>query len=225
VIGWGTDDLRKLVSSPELPALVIAHRVWGPAWWLALLAMITSAWGVSLAGQNVATRMWFRMGRCGVLPAAFGNVHPVRRTPTLAVTAQLALSAVFGLVLPWWMGPMEFFVFSVGFVLVLAVIFIYVAANIGVVKYYWTSARAEFSWLLHFVFPLGTSAILIYSLYASFVPVPASPNNWSPAAAGIWLLLGILILIWMKLSGNETWLSKAADIIEEREVPQANESK
>ena len=30
VIGWGTNDLHKLVSSQELPALVIAHRVWGP---------------------------------------------------------------------------------------------------------------------------------------------------------------------------------------------------
>ena len=89
---------------------------------------------------------------------------------------------------------MQFFVFSVGFVLVLAVILIYVAANIGVVKYYWTSARQEFSWLLHFVFPLGTSAVLVYSIYASFVPLPASPNNWSPAVAGIWLVLGILIL-------------------------------
>jgi hypothetical protein len=86
------------------------------------------------------------------------------------------------------------FAFSIGFVLVLAVILIYVAANIGVVKYYWTSAHKEFSWLPHFVFPLGTSVILIYSLYASFVPVPASPNNWSPAVAGIWLLLGIFIL-------------------------------
>ena len=225
VIGWGTDDLRKLVSSSELPALVIAHRIWGPLWWLALLAMITSAWGVCLAGQNVATRMWYRMGRCGVLPAAFGKVHPVRRTPTLAVTAQLALSVVFGLVLPWWIGPMQFFVFSVGFVLVLAVILIYVAANVGVVKYYWTSARKEFSWLLHFLFPLGTSAILIYSIYASFVPLPASPNNWSPAVAGIWLLLGMFILVWMRLSGNESWLSKAADIIEEREESQAGESK
>ncbi|HWU54313.1 MAG TPA: APC family permease [Rhizomicrobium sp.] len=219
VIGWGTDDLRKLVSSPELPALVIAHRVWGPLWWLALVAMITSAWGVSLAGQNVATRMWYRMGCCGVLPAAFGRVHPMRRTPTLAVTAQLALSTVFGLALPALMGPMEFFVFAIGFVLVLAVILIYVAANIGVIKYYRISAREEFNWLLHFVFPLGTSAVLIYSLYASFVPLPASPNNWSPAVAGLWLVLGIVVLVWMRLSGNETWLSKAAEIIEEREVP------
>jgi hypothetical protein len=52
--------------------------------------------------------------------------------------------------------------------------------------------------------------------------LPASPNNWSPAVTGIWLLLGILVLLWMRLSGNESWLPKAADIIEEREVPKAD---
>jgi len=217
VIGWGINDLPKLASSSELPALVIAHRVWGPLWWLTLLAMITSAWGASLACQNVATRMWYRMGRAGVLPAAFGRVHPVHKTPTAAITAQLILSILLGFILPWWMGPMQFFVFSLGFVLVLAVILIYIAANVGVVKYYMTSARSEFSWLLHFVFPVGTSLILLYSVYVSFVPPPASPNNWSPLVVGIWLLLGAIVLVWMKMSGNEQWLSKAADIIAEHE--------
>jgi amino acid transporter len=151
------------------------------------------------------------------LPASFGNVHPVRRTPTTAITAQFILSVLLGFVLPAWMGPMEFFVFSLGFVLVLAVILIYIAANIGVVKYYWTQARSEFNWVLHFIFPVGTSLILVYSVYASFVPLPAGLNGWSPLVVGIWLLLGIIILFWMKASGNEAWLSKAAEIIVERE--------
>ena len=109
------------------------------------------------------------------------------------------------------------FVFSLGFVLVLAVILIYIAANIGVVKYYWTQARSEFNWLLHFVFPVGTSLILIWSVYTAFNPFPAPPNNWSPLVVAIWLLLGIVILIWMKATGNESWLSKAAEIIVEHE--------
>jgi len=52
VIGWGVSNLPKLVASPELPALVIAHRVWGSFWWLALFAMFTSVLGASLACQN-----------------------------------------------------------------------------------------------------------------------------------------------------------------------------
>src|SRR4030088_437330 len=84
IIGWGNDNLANLPGSPELPALVIAHRVWGGLWFLALLAMFTSVIGASLACQNVATRMWYRMGQSGVLPKAVGTVHPGRKTPTAA---------------------------------------------------------------------------------------------------------------------------------------------
>jgi amino acid transporter len=217
VIGWGTNDLPKLVSSAEIPALVIAHRLWGGLWWLTLLAMISSCFGVCLACQNVATRMWYRMGRAGVLPAALGQVHPVRKTPTNAVTAQLIVSAALGFVLPGWMGPLNFFIFDQGFVLVLAIILIYIVANIGVIRYYMTKARSEFNWLLHFVFPTATSLLLAYSVYAAFTPFPAPPNNWTPHVVGVWLLLGILILIWMKLARKEEWLSKAGEIIVEHE--------
>jgi len=216
VIGWGVNNLGKLVTSPELPALVIAHRVWGSLWFLALIAMLTSVFGASPACQNVATRMWFGMGRSGVLPAAYGRVHPVRKTPTFAVTTQLVLSAVLGLLGAWWLGPTKLFILTLGFVLVIAVIVIYVAANIGVVRYYWREQRAAFNWLLHFVFPVGTSAVLIYSLYKSFSPFPVHPYNWSPFIVGVWLLIGIGILAVLRWRGNEGWLEKASAIVEER---------
>jgi hypothetical protein len=97
------------------------------------------------------------------------------------------------------------------------VIFIYVVANIGIIHYFWTTARGEFSWLRHFLFPAGTSLVLVYSLYISFVPPPANPNNWAPWVAGLWLLLGMAILWWMKLAGREDWLSRAAEVITEHE--------
>jgi amino acid transporter len=216
VIGWGTSNLSKLPTSAELPALVIAHRVWGAVWWFALIAMFTSVFGASLACQNVATRMWFGMGRSGVLPAAFGRVHPVRKTPTAAVTMQFVLSAVLGLLVAWWLGPDKLFILLLGFVLVIAVIFIYVAANIGVVRYYWREDRANFNWILHFVFPVGTSVVLLYSLYRSFKPFPVHPYNWSPFIVGAWLLIGIAILVVLRARGNEGWLAKAGAAITER---------
>lgn len=218
VIGWGTDDLANLKTSAEVPGLVIAHRVWGGMWWLTLLAMITSVLGASLACQNVATRMWYSMGRVGVLPAAFGRVHPTRKTPTTAVTAQLILSVVLGFGGPWLLGgPWPFFIFLIAFVLVLGVIFVYVAANVGLVVYFWTKARERFSWIKHFIFPIGTSLVLLYSIYAAFVPLPAAPNNWTPLVALIWLGIGVAIIAWKKMSGDEAWLSKAAEVIGERE--------
>jgi len=218
VIGWGTDDLPNLTKSAEVPALVIAHRVWGDLWWLTLLAMITSALGVCLACQNVATRMWYSMGRAGALPASFGKVHPERKTPTTAITAQLILSAALGLVGAGLMGPWPFFIFLIAYVLVLGVIFVYIMANIGVFVHYWTKARDEFSWIKHFVFPVGTSGVLIWSIYAAFVQLPpAEPNNWTPVVAALWLVLGIVVLIVMKALGKEQWLARAAAIVAEQE--------
>ena len=218
VIGWGVDDLPNLKTSSEVPGLVIAHRVWGGMWWLTLLAMITSVLGASLACQNVATRMWYSMGRSGVLPKSFSKVHPTRKTPTNAVTAQLILSIVLGFGGPWLLGgPWPFFIFLIAFVLVLGVIFVYVAANVGLVVYFWTKARNEFSWIKHFIFPVGTSLVLIYSIYAAFVPLPAPPNNWTPVVAVAWLILGIIILVVMKAVGKQDWLARAAAIVAEQE--------
>lgn len=218
VIGWGVDDLPNLKTSAEVPGLVIAHRVWGGMWWLTLLAMITSVLGASLACQNVATRMWYSMGRSGVLPRSLGKVHPTRKTPTNAVTAQLILSVVLGFGGPWLLGgPWPFFIFLIAFVLVLGVIFVYVAANVGLVVYFWTKARDEFSWIKHFIFPVGTSLVLIYSIYAAFVPLPAPPNNWTPLVALIWLGLGVAIIVWKKVTGDEAWLTRTAEVIGERE--------
>jgi amino acid transporter len=220
-IGWGTQHLNKLVASPELPALVIAHRVWGSLWWLALLAMFTSVFGASLACQNVATRMWYGMGRSGVLPASFGRVHPTRKTPTTAVTAQFVLSAVLGLVLGQWLGPDKTFILFLGFVLVIAVIFVYIVANLGVVLYYWREKREEFNWILHFIFPIGTSIVLIYSLYKSFNPFPAHPYNWSPFIVGAWFVAGIGVLLYLRARGDESWLEKAGAVVNERtETPE-----
>jgi amino acid transporter len=67
--------------------------------------MFTSVIGASLACQNVATRMWCRMGQSGVLPKAAGTVPPVRKTPTVAIHVQFALSILRGLVLAGIFGP------------------------------------------------------------------------------------------------------------------------
>ena len=216
IIGWGVDNLSNLPTSAELPALVVAHRIWGGLWWLALLAMFTSVIGASLACQNVATRMWYRMGRAGVLPKALGDVHPTRKTPTNAITAQFIVSILLGLGAAAIWGPDKIFVFSVGFVLVLGVIFVYVMANVGVVLYYWRERRQEFNWIYHFVFPVGTSIILLYSVYASFNPLPAAPYNLTPVVVGVWLLLGIAVLVMLSVRGGQDWLQKAGEIVEER---------
>jgi amino acid transporter len=216
VIGWGWATLGKLPSSAELPALVIAHRVWGAAWVFALLAMFTSVMAASLATQNVATRMWYGMARSGALPRPIGRVDPHRKTPTVAVALQFVISMALALIGGGLLGPAKFFILLVGFCLVIAVIFVYSMGNIGVLVHYWRHRRGEFNWILHFVFPVGTTAVLIYSLVKSFSPFHASPNNWSPVIVGAWMLLGVAVLVILKVRGGEEWLQKAGDIIDNR---------
>jgi amino acid transporter len=216
VIGWGWTQLAKLPGSAEIPALVIAHRVWGAAWFLALMAMFTSVMAASLATQNVATRMWYGMARSGALPRAVARVSPKRKTPTVAILLQFALSMALGLIGGALLGPEKFFILLVGFCLVIAVIFVYSMGNIGVVVHYWRHRRSQFNWLLHFVFPVGTTAVLIYSLIKSFSPFPASPNNWSPVIVGAWMLVGVAVLVILKVRGGETWLQKAGEIVDGR---------
>lgn len=205
VVGWGVTDLAALTSSEELPALVLGHRLWGGAWVLLLVAMLTSVIGASLACQNVASRMWFGMARSGALPAQVARVHPVHRTPTVAIGLQCLLTAALGLGVAALVGPEQTFVMVLGFVLVIAVIFVYLMANLGVVVHYWRHQRQRFNWLLHFVFPLGTSAVLVYSLVRSFTPFPESPYNWSPAIVAAWFLLGCAALLWLRARGRESW--------------------
>src|SRR5580693_2875459 len=177
VIGWGWLNIAKLPGSAELPALVIAHRVWGAAWSVALFAMFTSVMAASLATQNVATRMWYGMARTGVLPRVVAHVDPKRKTPTVAVLLQFLLSIGLAFIGGGLLGPASFFILMVGFCLVLAVIFVYSMGNIGVVVHYWRHRRREFNWVLHFIFPVGTTAILIYSLVKSFSPFPRFPRQ------------------------------------------------
>jgi amino acid transporter len=161
------------------------------------------------------------MGQSGVLPTIVGTVHPVRKTPTVAIHVQFAISILLGIVVSLIFGPDKIFVLTVGFVLVIGVIFVYVMANVGVLLYYWRERRQEFNWILHFVFPVGTSLVLIYSLYASFNPFPAFPYNLSPFIVAAWLIIGIVFLVGLRMRGNEEWLKKAGDIVaERRETPE-----
>src|ERR1700678_975136 len=148
IIGWGTSILtgsspKALVNSPDLPGLAIAHRLWGGAWVLVLAALFSSTLAVCQSCNNVATRGWYKMGETGTLPAWFGKVHPRYKTPTNAILANMVRSTAVGLVAAMLLTASRSYLLIDGLVLVLAVLFIYVAANIAVFLYYLRQRRGE----------------------------------------------------------------------------------
>lgn len=217
LVGWGTSNASGLAGSSELPALVLAHRFWGGAWVIMMFAFLNSTLAVCLATANVGTRMWYGMARNGSFPKALARVDPVHKSPVNAILVQLALSLVVGIGVGIAFGADVSFYFVDGLILVLAVTTVYIMANIAVFMFYRRERRAEFNPLVHVVFPLISSAALIYAVYKSFFPGPGSPYQWSPVVDGVWLLIGVAILFAMWARGKEDWLETAGASLAEAE--------
>jgi len=221
MIGWGTKAVASIPTSPEFPALVLAHRFWGGAWFLVLLALFSSVMAVSQAANNVSTRMWFGMARAGVLPKQLSYVHPRYQTPVNTILLQLALSVALAFIFGFWLGPDVAFFLLQGLMLVIAVIVVYSAANVGVLLYFWREARDEFNPFMHAVIPVVSTAVLIYLLYKSFDPPPSAPYNVAPWVVIAWVVLGVGILYTMNRRGREDWPMRAGAIMAEGDVADA----
>jgi amino acid transporter len=226
IIGWGTNVLtgsspKALVNSPDLPGLGIAHRLWGAGWVFVLAALFSSTLAVCQSCNNVSTRIWYKMGETGTLPAWFGKVHPKYKTPTNAILANLVLSLVIGLGVGLLLNASRSYLLINGLVLVLAVLYIYVSANVAVFLYYLRQRRDEFNWLLHVVFPVVSTAALVYVTIKSFQPFPGFPYNYAPLIDGIWLAIGVAILVTLWVRKKDDWIAKAgAATVEADTIPE-----
>ena len=218
IVFWGTitgfgNDTEAVKTAVPVPALVLAHRVWGGAWIIVLFAFLNSVAAVCIACANVGTRMWYSMARSGSFPKALATVHPKHKTPTNAILLQMALNIVAGIYVGLVWHPDIGFYLVTGLLLVLAVSVAYILANAAVFRFYWTEHRSEFNWILHFVFPVASTGVLLYAIYKSF-PL-ATPYDLAPIVDGAWLVIGIVILVVLRARGNESWLTKAGASIGE----------
>jgi amino acid transporter len=218
IVFWGVitgfgNDASAITGASELPALALAHRVWGAGWVIILIAFLNSALAVQIACANVGTRMWYGMARSGSFPKVLAKVHPAHKTPINAILLEMVVNAVVGLYVGYVFGPDIGFFLMTGLILVLAVSFAYIFANVAVFRLYWTEFRSEFNVILHVVFPIVSSLVLLYAIYKSF-PL-ASPFDLAPPVDGLWFIVGIVILIVLRARGNEDWLAKAGESIAE----------
>jgi amino acid transporter len=224
ITGFGVNKVSDIVNSPDLPGLALAHKLWGPVWWFVLLAFLSSVLAVCLATANVGTRMWYGMGRSGSFPRWFANVHPRHKTPTNAILVQMCLSLGSGLLGGILWGANVSFFFIDGLILVLGVAFVYIIANIAVIRYYLKERRSEFNPLLHLVFPVLSTLVLLYAIAQSFPPFcpsvncPAAPYVYSPLVDGGWLVLGVLVLLYYRSQKREDWIKNAGAALGESDA-------
>jgi len=195
-IGWGTGNMAAFASNAN-PYYLLGHTLWGAGWWFVFVALINSAVGVGLACTNAASRVAYTMGQAGTLPARFGKIHPVHRTPTFAIAVQQAIGIVAILIVGLALAPGDIFGF-LGTVTTLAVIVLYVMANFALTAYIRREHRADYNPWKHLVLPgIGTLALLPV-LWTTVYPVPAWPINLTPYIFIAVLLVGVGYMVWLE---------------------------
>jgi amino acid transporter len=214
--GWGRNDIDGLLNSSQLPVFTLAQNFWGPLWWIVVITLINSVWAICIGVMNTSTRMWFAMARSGSLPHGLAKLHPTYKTPVNALALQLVVTLGLGLVLgSVWKGNDVFAVAGLLFTLVLSWMFVW--GNVGVIRYFLTERRSEFNVLLHAVFPVVSSAALVFVCVQTFTnPSPAGRGGYALPIFVVWGVIGVVVLIVMRIRGREDWLLRAGRAAHER---------
>jgi amino acid transporter len=224
LVGFGVDNVGKINFDIPWPIATVAHRVWGPMWWLLLLALLNSALAVSIACFNGGTRTWYAMGRSGVLPKGLGKVAPSRKTPDNAIALEIGVNVIAFLCVIKWGADNVFF--SWANMITLALIAMYILANIGVVKYYTGEGRAQFNPWTQIVAPVVATLAGLVVVWQSYFSPGASnwdfgfPTTGTPVLWGLLCFIALVIitaivLVILKARGNEEWLTKAQLVFEQ----------
>jgi amino acid transporter len=196
VVGWGFSKISAYPNDPN-PWGTMATRVWGPFAFLAILAILNSALGNANAGINAGARLLFAMGRIRALPEALGRTNRYR-TPGLAI----ALVVVVGTILAIWAGlvygTVTGFAF-IGALLTVPILLVYMATCLSVPFFYWREHRDEFNVVRHVIIPAIPLILLAVVIYFQFVPLPAAPFNLVGPLNAIWLVLGIIIVVLLRV--------------------------
>jgi amino acid transporter len=182
------------VHASDVPFFTVAQGALGAFTFLAYVAGMTSTLGSLIAGTNSQTRMLFNAGRERLLPAFLGYVHPIRRTPTNAITAFTAAAV---LIIGGWglghvlghhpaMSATAFFAEASTMATTL-ILLVYLASNIALPFYYRRYRPTEFRAVRHAVVPALGAAAIVIPLYYLLKPGQPAPYSWFP-----YLALGLL---------------------------------
>jgi amino acid transporter len=185
--------------------------LWGAGWWLVVLAIINSAVGVGLACANAASRVMYTMGRVGTLPTRFGRIHPSHRTPAFAIAFVQISGIVAILLVGLLLHPDTIFGF-LETIATLAVIVLYVMANLALTPYMRREQRANFSVWQHQMVPWIATLALLPVLFVTVYPQPSWPYNITPYLFLVAMLVGFAYMRWRE-SRNPGALRQGATVL------------
>jgi amino acid transporter len=203
-IGFGLGNGARIGGDPVALKTVATNFIGS---WLGTLVEIggmLSAFIVCVACATAASRTLFAMGRENVLPAAFGRTSPRFQTPVNATLAVAAIATVMALVVGYPLSsglfgqPFSNYYFwaTTG---TLVIIVVYIMLCLGGIVFFWKT-RDSRNWnpVVHVAVPLIGAIVFGAALYGSVHPTPPSILARTPVLAGLWLVVGIVVLLWLR---------------------------
>jgi len=169
----------------------LASRYWSPSvLWTVDLVVVLAGLGFVVAAVNAGIRVLFAMGRDRVLPPELSRLSR-HQTPVVAIGCLTALALAIGLPLTAAYGGVRTFGYlggAAGF----AVVLVYTAVNISVIRAFRTEFRDEFSVWRHLLIPAAAILVFLFPLWGIFFPGAYTLMNVLPFIALGWLLVGVV---------------------------------
>jgi amino acid transporter len=208
-IGYGVKNGVKMGADPT--ALKTTATTFVGSWLGTLVEIggLLAAFIVCVACATAGARTLFAMGREGVLPAAFGRTSERFRTPVNATIAVAVVATAMALLIGYPLSSGEFgqpfsnyyFWATTG---TLVIIVVYIMLCLGGIVFFWRT-RASRSWnpVAHVIVPLIGAVVFGAALYGSIHPTPPSILKWTPYVALAWLVVGAVVLVWLRVRRPE----------------------
>lgn len=196
-IGYGTStkDVTALASAGAPFTTLADHFGNGVLSVFVNLAVVSSFTALNIVTVIAVSRIFWKMGRDGLLPVAFSHVNR-RQSPyvaclfsgSLALVASILFGAIYGaLNFASWLSYFATLFFIAAYLLI----------SIGLIRFMWRDYRSEFSWARHAVLPVISIAAMIWVLWGNIHPYPPAPLRWFIYATVGVLLIGVLIAQWL----------------------------
>jgi Amino acid transporters len=194
VVGFGPSHMDALASDP-VPLDTLARKFLGDYYAVFIdIAALMANVAVLIAIHNANFRIFYAMGREGVLPKWLGKTHPIHMTPYTAIIGFSIFAGILTMVTGLLWGPQAAFG-NDGFLSSMGILPIFVVTNLLLIYFMWTKYRGEFSWWRHGLLPLAGAATFTAAFWFSVVPLPAAPLSYFPFLIAGWVVIGLVVML------------------------------
>jgi amino acid transporter len=196
MFGVGRQGIPGFVQQGN-PLSHLTSRYWSPsAVWAIELVVVLAGLGFVIATFNVVIRVLFAMGRESVLPETLARLSR-RRTPIVSIACVAAFALALGLPLTYRYGGVRTFGYIAG-AGGLAVVLVYLAVNIAVIRAFRTEFRDEFRLWRHLIVPATATVLFLFPLWGILHPRAHQLADLLHFTALGWLCLGVIVAVILR---------------------------